>query len=205
MAYLCWAAHHENLDDRVRQAVEDEPQVIALDASAPSRAAEPAVWRVAVECTEKHPNVFAGRGRVPDPVVPGADVIGQVPTASDLLLQKAAGTLSLSDALTRVEATAKYLIGLVSTISLLTTAFGAWSATAVTDPFMARCTAVLAAASVVCGVFAVTPRIAALSVSNLRAVQDALEASLKRRVLLVQVSGVLLAAALVCATFVKHL
>jgi hypothetical protein len=202
MAYLCWADHHENLDDRVRQAVADEHQVIAFLEAARGGAPGPD-WRVAVECTGKHANVFAGRGTIPQPVEP-PDVLGQNPTASDLLLQKAAATLSLTDSLARVEATAKYFIGLVSTISLLTTAFGAWAATATADPLLARCTAVLAAASIVCGMLAVTPRVATVSVANLASVQAALAGSLKSRARYVQASGVLLALALLCAAFVKR-
>lgn len=203
MAYICWGTHGEELDGRVRDAVAAAAQVVVA-AHALARLGQGAPWRVAVECTEKHVNVFAGRGPVPLPLPAGADVIGEVPNAGDLLLQKAAGTLGLSDSLARVEATAKYVIGLVSTVSLLTTAFGAWSATASTNAGLALSTALLAAASVACGVGAVTPRLAKVAPANLAAVQASLEKSLVTRVWLVRASGMLLAAALACAPFVRE-
>ena len=203
MAFLCWAEHHEDLSRNVVAALAEGPIVVAMMTG---EAAKERPWRVVVTCSANHASAFAGRGAVTDQMAHGMpDLVGVSPTAVDLLLQKTATTLSPGESLGRIEATAKYFIGLVATVSTLTTAFGAWSPTAAAHPMIALATSVLAALSVVAGLVALTPRRADVQVANLNDVRDHFGRIVSARACWLAVCGVCLALALVSAPFVKYL
>jgi hypothetical protein len=197
MAFLCRELHHESLNEAVIAATEAQSLPIAHGARQEN--AQP--WRVIVPCSAGHDNVFEGQGAItPQSVGAGMpDLFGHAPNVADQLLQKSVAALSPVESVIRLDSTAKYLIGLVSTIATFTTAFGASPANGPVPTLVAFIPTFFAAISVLFGLAAVIPDVREVAVSNQLAVLSHYRVVVQQRGRHVKMSGVFLAIAILAA------
>jgi len=126
------------------------------------------------------------------------DVIGRPPTESEKALRAALAHLTPTGSLDRLDAAAKYLIGIASTAGLVLTGFGAWPSGA--QPLSSPVGPVLLfSLSLAAAVIAILPWRASVNLSNLTDVQAMLERRIRVRSFFVGVSGLLFASGLVAA------
>jgi hypothetical protein len=197
MGFLCRMQDGEDLTSDVQAEVAAASIVVAAKA-------QPPIWRVAVKCRQGHENIFEGRGQ-PAPSA-GFDVVGQAPAAIDEILIKAVDHMSPVQSLSRLDATAKFFIGLVSTIGALGTGLGLLpGATTPSAAFVLSATlpAIMAAISIVLALDAIGPAVVNVHVGDLNALQQAFDALIQKRGRSVRASGIMLAIAILMLPLVR--
>lgn len=190
MAYECYARHREDVTAAVKSFVNAAPGRVAR-ASKPNGAA--GTWKVCVTCSEGHENIFEGDGDV----FPGG--VGRQPSAAERALNAGIAQLSPIASLERIDAFAKYLIGIVSTVGVILTGFGVWSPIPAHGWKFVLIPVGLVALSVVCAIRAITPRLEGFNTSDLNQVRAQSEKLVTARTGLVAASGVLFVLAVIAA------